>query len=81
MLCKDAFRPIPGLISCAGVTGRWGLLSHAQNVVKWPGGCMSTFAVAGVHVASINVPLPCIYIVHTFKDDAVLLKPFPLTVP
>ena len=27
--------PIPGLISCAGVTGRWGLLSHAQNVVKW----------------------------------------------
>ena len=23
---QDAFRPIPGLISCAGVTGRWGLL-------------------------------------------------------
>ena len=22
------------LISCAGVTGRWGLLSHAQNVVE-----------------------------------------------
>ena len=40
MLCKvthvqDAFWLIPGLISCAGVTGRWGLLSHAQDAVKW----------------------------------------------
>jgi len=26
---QDAFRPIPGLISCAAVTGRWGLLYHA----------------------------------------------------
>ena len=26
---QDAFRPIPGLISCAGVTGRLGLLFHA----------------------------------------------------
>ena len=24
------FQPIPGLISCGGVTGRWGLLSHVQ---------------------------------------------------
>ena len=32
---QDAFRPIPGLISCAGVTRRWGLLSHAQNAVGW----------------------------------------------
>ena len=29
------FWPIPGLISCFGVTGRWGLLSHAQNAVRW----------------------------------------------
>ena len=29
------FRPIPGLISCAGVTRRWRLLSHAQHVVRW----------------------------------------------
>ena len=28
--------PIPSLISCTGVTGRWGLLSHAQNAVRWP---------------------------------------------
>ena len=21
--------------SCAGMTGRWGLLSHAQNAVRW----------------------------------------------
>ena len=27
--------PIPGLISCTGVTERWGLLSHAQSAVKW----------------------------------------------
>ena len=26
---------IPGLISCTGVTGRWGLLSHAQNADRW----------------------------------------------
>ena len=26
---------VPCLISCTGVTGRWGLLSHAQNVVRW----------------------------------------------
>ena len=32
---QDAFRPIPGLISCAGVTGRWELLYHAQNTVRW----------------------------------------------
>ena len=31
---QDVFRPIPGLISSAGVTGRWGLLYHAQN--GWP---------------------------------------------
>ena len=32
---QDVFRPVPGLISCAGGTGRWGLLSHAQNAVWW----------------------------------------------
>ena len=32
---QDAFRPISGLISCAGVTGRWGLPYHAQNAVRW----------------------------------------------
>ena len=30
---QDVVRPIPGLINCAGVTGRWGLLSRAQNAV------------------------------------------------
>ena len=34
-LFQDAFQPIPGLISCAGATGRWRLLSYAQNVVRW----------------------------------------------
>ena len=34
---QDAFRPIPGLISCAGVTGRWGLLSHAQKCNQMAG--------------------------------------------
>ena len=32
---QDVFQPIPGVISCAGVTGRWGLLSHTQNAVRW----------------------------------------------
>ena len=31
----DVFHPIPGLISFAGATERWGLLSQAQNVVRW----------------------------------------------
>ena len=34
---QDTFQPIPGLISCAGVTGSWGLLSHAQTAVKVAG--------------------------------------------
>ena len=38
---QDAFRPTPGLISCTGVTGRWGLLSHAQNAVRWLALCRS----------------------------------------
>ena len=28
-------RPVPSLINCVGVTGRWGLLYHAKNVVRW----------------------------------------------
>ena len=32
---QDAFCPIPSLISYAGVIERWGLLSHAQNGVRW----------------------------------------------
>ena len=32
---QDAIWPIPGLISCTGVTGRWGLLSCAQNAARW----------------------------------------------
>ena len=32
---QDVFQPIPGFSSCAGVTERWGLLSHAQNAVRW----------------------------------------------
>ena len=34
-LYKDAFEPIPRLISCTGVTRSWGLLSCAQNAVRW----------------------------------------------
>ena len=30
---QDAFRPIPGLISCAGVTGSVGITCHAH--VQW----------------------------------------------
>ena len=30
---QDVFRPIPRLVSCIGVTGKWRLLSHAQNAV------------------------------------------------
>ena len=33
---QDVFWPTPGLISCTGVTRRWGLLSHAQNAVCNP---------------------------------------------
>ena len=31
---QNTIRPIPGLISCAGVIMKWGLLSHAQNAVR-----------------------------------------------
>ena len=37
---QNTFQSIPGLISCAGVTGRWGLLAHAQNAVRpYSNGC------------------------------------------
>ena len=32
-IAQDKFQPNPGLISCAGVTGRWGLLSNAMVYV------------------------------------------------
>ena len=32
---QNAFQSIPSLISCAGVTGRWELISHSQNAVRW----------------------------------------------
>ena len=31
---QDAIWSIPGLISCAELTGMWGLLSHTQNTVR-----------------------------------------------
>ena len=31
--------PILGLMSCIGVTGRWGRLLHAQNAVRRPALC------------------------------------------
>ena len=31
---QNIFQPIPGLINCTGVTGRWGLLPHVQNAVR-----------------------------------------------
>ena len=31
---EDTFQPIPGLISCAGVTRRWGLPYHAYEYTK-----------------------------------------------
>ena len=33
--CARRISAILGLISCAGVMGRWELLSHAQNAVRW----------------------------------------------
>ena len=32
---QKVFWPIPGPISYAGMTGRWGLLPYAQNAVRW----------------------------------------------
>ena len=32
---QDVLWPIPGLISCTRVTGRWRLLLHSQNAVRW----------------------------------------------
>ena len=32
---QDVFQTIPGLISYTRVTGGCGLLSHAQNTVRW----------------------------------------------
>ena len=32
---QDTFQSIPGLISCTRVTGRLGLLFHAENGVRW----------------------------------------------
>ena len=32
---QDVFRPIPTLVSCATVTGRWRLLSYTQNAVRY----------------------------------------------
>ena len=36
-IAQDMFWPISSFISCAGVTRRWGLLSHAQNAAKVAG--------------------------------------------
>jgi len=33
--CAGRILPIPGLISCAEVAWRGGLLSHAQNAARW----------------------------------------------
>ena len=36
MQSQDTFRPIPGLINCAGVTGGWGLLfMHRMHSDGW----------------------------------------------
>ena len=61
---QDAFQPIPGLISCAGVTGRWGLLSHAQNAACWSVFLGSWHAtqwkiVAGSSICISLLPSPC----------------------
>ena len=34
-LCRTCFSQYQASISSAGVTGRWGLLSNAQNAVRW----------------------------------------------
>ena len=33
-ISQEALEPIPGLIGCTGVTGRWRLLSRTQNAVR-----------------------------------------------
>ena len=57
---QDTFRPIPGLISCTGLTGKWGLVSYAQNAVRW-----LALSILQVHVhvhtflcTSIQISLP-----------------------
>ena len=55
MLCKvttvqDTFQPIPGLISCTGMTQRWGRISHALNI-----GVGSKLRVGGAIVYSKRV--------------------------
>ena len=47
---QDVFRPLPRLISYAGVTRRWGLLSHAQNDVAT---CKSIGRSRGMHLYRI----------------------------
>ena len=48
--CIDMFRPTPGLISCASMTGRWRLLSHARNAVR----CLLIVSQGSVSLRSVS---------------------------
>ena len=47
---QGVFQPIPGLISCTGVTRRWRVLSHAQNAVR----CLALSQVVAPHEYSAS---------------------------
>ena len=62
---RDVFWPIPVLISCAGVIRRWGLLSHAQNAVKWLALSKRSVEAPQKHVSCMihdnEYSMPCTY--------------------
>ena len=56
---QDVFRLIPRLISYTGVTGRWGLLSHAQNAVSWLALSKTSISRSSSKAASLRAVVLC----------------------
>ena len=57
---QDVFRPIPGLISCAGVTGSVGITRHAratQMAGLRPSQSHSLAAYGSAHLRQLRLPL------------------------
>ena len=50
---QDTFQPIPGLISCTGVTGKWGLLSHTQSAIRWLALSKRSVAMSTINIYAI----------------------------
>ena len=61
------FKPIVGLISCTGVTGKWGLLSYAQNVVRWLTLPKRLVGALWRHLQIVKAVL-CAYHIHTHSN-------------